>query len=168
MSAKKGVQVYGKQALNAIITEYEQFENLSVFTPIHIKTLSPEARKGALHAIDLIKVKRTGKLKGRTVADGRKQRSLYDKHEISSTALSQDVFLGSLTINAHETRHIAIADLAGAFLKVNQDDYVLVKFKGTAVEALLQINEKKYKKFLVHEKIQKLFMLGCWRPYMGL
>ena len=70
MSAKKGIQVYGKQALNAIITEYEQRENLSVFTPIHVKTLSPEARKGALHAIDLIKVKRTGKLKGRTVADG--------------------------------------------------------------------------------------------------
>ena len=60
MSAKKGIQVYGEQALNAIITEYEQFENLSSFTPIHVKTLSPEARKGALHAIDLIKEKRTG------------------------------------------------------------------------------------------------------------
>ena len=93
---------------------------------------------------------------------------MYDKHENSSPALSQDGFLGSLTIDAHENRHIAIADIAGAFLKANQDDYVLVKLTGPVVEALLQINEKKYKKFLVHEKIQKLFMLGCWRPYMGL
>ena len=83
-----------------------------MFTPIHVKTLSPEARKGALHAIDLIIEKRTGKLKGSTVADGRKQRSLYDKHEISSPALSQDGFLGSLTIN----RHMTIADIAGACL----------------------------------------------------
>ena len=67
--------------------------------------------------------------------------------------------MGSLTIDAHENRHIAIVDIAGAFLKANQNDYVLVKFKGPAVKALLQINEKKYKKFVVHEKIQKLFML---------
>ena len=96
MSAKKGIQVYGERALNAIITEYKQLEDLSVFTPIDVKTLPAEDRKGALHAIDLIKEKRTGKLKDRTVVDGRKQRPLYDKYEISSPALSQDVFLASL------------------------------------------------------------------------
>ena len=72
MSAKKGIERFGERALQAIITEYEQFENLSVFTPISLKHLSPSDRKLALHAIDLIKKKRTGKLKGRTVADGRK------------------------------------------------------------------------------------------------
>ena len=32
MSAKKGIEKFGERALNANITEYEQFENLSVFT----------------------------------------------------------------------------------------------------------------------------------------
>ena len=163
MSAKKGVSVYGKQALNAIITEYEQLENLSVFTPIHVKTLSPESRKGALQAINLIKEKRTGKLKGCTVADGRKQRSLYDKHEISSPALSRDGFLG----DAHENCHIAIADIDGTFLKANQDDYVLVKFKGPAVKDLLRINEKKNKKFVVHEKNTKVIYVRLLKAMYG-
>ena len=106
ISVKKGIQVYGERALNAIIAEYEQLEDLSVSTPIDVRTLPPEIKKGTLHTIDLIKEKWTGKLKGRTVADGRKQRPLYDKHEISSPALSQDGFLGSLVIDANENRHI--------------------------------------------------------------
>ena len=57
MSVKKGIQVYGEQALNAIITKYEQFEDLSVFIPIDVKTLPPEVKKGAIHAINLIKEK---------------------------------------------------------------------------------------------------------------
>ena len=102
MSAKKGIETIKERALNAIITENEELENLSVFTPVDVSTLPFEVRKGALHAIDLIKEKRTGKLKGRTDADGRKQRPLYNKYKTSSPALSQDGFLGSLVINAYE------------------------------------------------------------------
>ena len=76
MSAKKGIKIFGERALNAIITEYEQLENLSVFTPLNPNYMNKEDRKNALYAIDLIKEKRTGKLKGRTVADGRKQQPL--------------------------------------------------------------------------------------------
>ena len=102
-----------------------------------------------MHAIDLIKEKRTGKLKGRTVADGRKKRSLYDKYEISSPVLSQDGFMGSLVIDACENRRIAIADIAGAFLKADQNDHVIVKFRSPVVEALLRINKRKYEKFVI-------------------
>ena len=79
-------------------------QNLSVFTPVNFKSLPPELRKGALHAIDLIKEKRTGILKGRIVADGRKQRPLYNKYAITSPALSQDGFMGSLVIDAYVNR----------------------------------------------------------------
>ena len=39
MSAKKSIEKFGERALNAIIKEYEQFENLSVFTPVDASTL---------------------------------------------------------------------------------------------------------------------------------
>ena len=126
--------------------------------PVHRSTLSADAKKAALHPIDLIKEKRTGKLKGRTVADGRKQRPLYNKHEISSPALSQDGFMGSLAIDAYENCYIGIADIAGAFLKVDQNDHVIVKSQGLAVDALIKINPEKYKKFMVYEKKTELFM----------
>ena len=167
MSAKKGIERFGERALQAIITEYEQFENLSVFTPISLKHLSPSDRKLALHAIDLIKEKRTGKLKGRTVADGRKQRPLYDKQEISSPALSQDGFMASLVIDACENRSTAIADIAGAFLKAEQNDHVVVKFRGPAVEALLRINEQKYKQFIVHENKSKVIYVKLLKAMYG-
>ena len=87
---------------------------------MHVSKLSFEMRKAALNAIDLIKEKRSGKIKGRTVADGRKQRSLYEKADTSSPALSQDGFFLSLAVDAMEKRHIATADIAGAFLKADQ------------------------------------------------
>ena len=121
MSAQKGIKMFGEKALEAMIIEYEQFENLSVFTPIDPNKLTWEEKKQALNAIDLIKLKRSGKVKGRTVADGRKQRSIYSKEEVSSPALSQDGFFASLAIDALERRFIATSDVAGAFLKANME-----------------------------------------------
>ena len=100
-----------------MIAEYEQLENLSVFTPVGANSLPPEVSKGVLYAICLIKEKRTGILNGRIVVDGRKQRPLYDKYEMSSLALSQDSFNVSLIIDVYENRYVGIADVAGAFLK---------------------------------------------------
>jgi hypothetical protein len=59
--------------------EFAQLEALNVYESIDATLLSKEQKRGALRAINLIKEKRDGRLKGRTVADGRPQRSLYDK-----------------------------------------------------------------------------------------
>ena len=131
------------------------------------KDLSWEVRKAALHAIDLIKEKRTGKLKGRTVADGRKQRPLYDKHEISSPALSQDGFMASLAIDAQEERFLGFADVVGAFLTSDQEDFVAVKFQGPAVDALLHVNHEKYHKFVVKEKGKKVLYVWLLKAMYG-
>ena len=71
----------------------------------------------ALRAIDLIKVKRSGKVKGRTVADGSSQRSYIGKDESSSPAIHDDSLMASLAIDALEDRDVATVDVAGAFLK---------------------------------------------------
>ena len=101
-------------------------------------------KKDSLNAIDLIKEKRSGKIKGRTVSDGRKQRKIYAPEDVSSPALSQDGFFASLSIDALENRHVATSDIAGAFLKADQDDFVRVRLSGPAVDAMLKINEEKY------------------------
>ena len=128
ISAKKGIKKFGERTLNAIITEYEQLEDFSVFTPLDLKYMNKEDHKNGLYDIDLIKEKRTGKLKGRKVVDGRKQRPLYDKYDISSPALSQDDFLGTLVIDRHKNRYVGITDIVGAFIKADQNDLVVVKF----------------------------------------
>ena len=132
-----------------------------------VKDLPWEVRKSALHAIDLIKEKRTGILKGRTVADGRKQRPLYEKQEISSPALSQDGFMATLAIDAHEERFLGFADVAGAFLKAEQEDFVLVKFQGPAVDALLHVNYEKYNKYVIKEKNKKVLYVRLLKAMYG-
>lgn len=73
MSEKAGLRKHGQAAEDALLREFAQLEDLSVFTPLLPDTLTFEQRKGALRAINLIKEKRDGTLKGRTVADGRPQ-----------------------------------------------------------------------------------------------
>ena len=48
-----------------------------MFEGLDPASLSKEQKRNSLHAINLIKEKRNGKIKGRTVADGRKQRDIY-------------------------------------------------------------------------------------------
>ena len=81
--------------------------------------------------------------------------------------MSQDGCLGSLTIDAHENRYIGIADIAGAFLKANQNDHVIAKFRGPAVEALLRINKTKYGKFIVCENKTKVIYVQLLKAIYG-
>ena len=60
--------------------------------------------KGALRAINLIKEKRSGKLKGRTCVDGRPHRCYITKEDEYSPTISLEAFFTSLIIDAHEVR----------------------------------------------------------------
>jgi len=122
--------------------EYSQLNELGVFKPRRYGSLSIEERKSALQVIDLIKEKRCGRIKGRT--DGRGQRDSYEKIETSSKALTLESFFATLTIDAVEERAIAIADVTGAFLKADQPDFVVIKLRGPAVTAILQVDREKY------------------------
>jgi hypothetical protein len=116
MTAKAAIKKHGKAAEDAMMDEYIQLENLNVYQPINPSTLTRDQQKSALRAINLIKEKRDGKLKGRTVADGRPQRNLYDKSETASPTVSSEALMLSIVIDAHEQRDVATADVAGAYL----------------------------------------------------
>jgi hypothetical protein len=79
MSAKAAIKKHGSTAVDAMMAEFAQLENLSVYKALDPKTLSRKQKIEALRSINLVKEKRDGRLKGRTVADGRPQRSLYTK-----------------------------------------------------------------------------------------
>ena len=103
-----------------------------------------EQKRAALNAIDLIKHKRCGKVKGRTVADGRKQRPYFEKHDSTSPALSFEGFIASIAIDAMEERDVAITDVAGAFLKADMPDFVLLRLHGSSLQAIIRVNRKRY------------------------
>ena len=46
----------------------------------------------------------------------------------------------SFVIDAYESRDVACADVAGAYLKAYMKDYVLMKFTGDSVRLLCEVN----------------------------
>jgi len=167
MSAQKGIKVYGKKALTAMAKEYSQLDDLSVFKPRYRKDLSASQISSTLNVIDLIKEKRCGRIKGRTVVDGRGQRGKYEKNETSSSALTLEAFITTLAIEAAELRDVATADIAGAFLKAEQPDLVTIKMRGPAVEAILEANKDKYEKYVTIEQGKKVIYMELMKAMYG-
>lgn len=56
----------------------------------------------------------------------------------------------SIIVDAHEGRDVATADVAGAYLKADMDDFVLMKFTGESVDILCEMKPK-HRQFVVSE-----------------
>ena len=169
MSFKKGLQQYGRAAEEALMKEFAQLQDLNVYEPVNARLLTPEQRQGALRAINFIKEKRNGVLKGRTVADGPIQRPLYDKSEIDSPTIATDALMLSIIVDAYEGRDVATADIAGAYLKAYMDDFVIMKFTGASVSLLCDLNPK-HKPLhlsLSSKTVRKFCTSASSRPYTG-
>ena len=119
--------------------EFAQLEDLNVYDEaVNMHSLTNEQRQSALRAINLIKEKRSGILKGCRVSDGRAQRLLYDKSETASpTIASNALVMLSIIIEEYKGRDVATADIAGAYLKAFVvHDFVLMKFVGDTLRVL--------------------------------
>ena len=57
----------------------------------------------------------------------------------------------SLIIDAKEGRDVATADVAGAYLKADMDDFVVMKFTGKDVRILCEMNSD-YERFVTTER----------------
>jgi Reverse transcriptase (RNA-dependent DNA polymerase) len=167
MSAKAAIKKHGSAAVDAMMAEFAQLQNFSVYKPLDSTKLTHKKKRSALRSINLIKEKRDGRLKGRTVADGRPQRALYQKSDITSPTVSSEALLLSLLIDAHEGRDVATADVVGAYLRAYMDDEVIMKFSGEFVDILLGMKPE-YETFVVLENGVKVLyvlllkaMYGC-------
>ena len=150
MSERAGLRKHGKDAEAALMAEFSQFEDLDVYEALDPSKLTRTQKRAALRAINVFKEKRNGKLKGRTCADGRSQRTLYDKSQTASPTVSTDALMLSIIIDAFEARDVATADVVGAYLKAFMDDFVIMKFVGPSVRILCELNPE-HERFVTTE-----------------
>jgi len=71
-----------------------------------------------------------------------------------------------LMIDAKERRDVATADVEGAYLHVDMEDFVLLKLVGKAVDIMCQLNPK-YEKFVVIENGKKGLYLQLLKALYG-
>ena len=153
MSAKAATRKHGKDAEDALLAKFLQMEDLSIYEPIDPASLTREQMRFALRrAINLVQKKRRGRLKGRTVTDGRPpQRELYeDKAEITLPTVAMDALFLTILLNVSEHCDVRTADIMGAYLKAQMDDFVVVKFTGESIDILCKINPM-YSSFITKE-----------------
>jgi hypothetical protein len=166
MTAREGIEKHGEDAVLALFKEFAQLHDKKVFKAVRASDLSREQKRNALRAINLIKEKRNGDLKGRTCADGRKQRNWYTKERTTSPTISNDSLMAILTLSAAERRKIAMWDVEGAYLLADQDDYVLLKFTGESVDVLCKV-DKGYEAFVTIENGKRVLYLELLKALSG-
>ena len=114
MIATKGLQMFGECAVAAMFKEYKQLDDMKVLGKIDPLSQTREYKNKALRAINLIKEKRCGKIKGRTCADDRPQRAYIPREEASLPTMHLESLMASLLIDTHEEQDVAIFDIPGS------------------------------------------------------
>ena len=141
-----------------------------VVIPINPDKIGEEDKKKALRAVNLIARKTDGSLKGRSCADGSKQRSFLKWFEtVASPTVSQEGLLASLITGVYEDRKFISFDVPGAFLQaeMSEDKLTLMKFEGeTMVDLMCQTNDE-YKQYVRFEGKKKVLYIQVIRAIYG-
>ena len=140
--------------------------------PINLSTLNPLEKRKALPAVNLIKEKFGGALKGRTFADGSRQRKYLKQDEsVASPAAALESLIMTLLIDAYEGRDVGIFEIPGAYLQAKlapkpNNERVLLKLVGDFVDIMCKVNPE-HKKNVTYEKGRKVLYMEVLQAIYG-
>ena len=176
MNARKGIKEFGAAAIAAMVKEFKQldqgaFPGKPVVEPVYANTLSPTERIMVMDAVNLIKEKRNGTVKGRTCANGSRQRRYLAVDEtVASPTISTEGLLSSFMIDAYESRTVGVFDIPGAYLhaemKDKGTDRVILRLRDEFCDYMCEANEK-YKEYVMIENGRKVLYLRILRALYG-
>jgi hypothetical protein len=171
LSLKVGLKTWGDKALSAVKSEMKQLHFRDTFKPMHWKELSPIQRQMVLESHMFLKEKRDGKIKGRTVAGGNKQRDYIPKEDASSPTVATESVLLSCIIDAEEGRDVAVIDIPNAFIQTrveDEKDMAFIKIRGVLVDILVEIAPDIYKSYVSQDKKgSKQLLVQCQNALYG-
>ena len=167
MSMKQGLRLFGEEEYAAVRKEMQQLDDRKVMQPVNQKDLTPAQKKEALGYLMFLKKKRSGTVKGRGCADGRKQRAYITKEESTSPTISTEAVFLTAVVDAWENRKVAVLDVPGAFMQVDMDELVHVRFEGEMVDKLLEIDEDLYASYVTEERGKKVMYVKLLKALYG-
>ena len=115
--------------------------------PIPYESLSADDRRQALPYLTFLKEKRSGQIKGRGCADGRRQRLYTSKEEASLPTVSIEAVILTFTIDAAKGHDVATVNIPNAFMQTKMDDTVYMKIDGKMAELLAEIDHDAYEEW---------------------
>ena len=177
MTANAGIKKFGERAVAAMIKEFTQLNEGAVpgkpvVVPTDVRTLTAMEKKKALPAVNLIKEKWNGEIKGRSCVDGSEQRKYLKQDEsVASPTASLESLFVSLLIDAYEGRDVATYDVPGAYLQARlspkeNDERVLMKLRGSFVDIMCEVNPS-HTKNVVYENGKKVLYMEILQAIYG-
>src|SRR5210317_2147905 len=173
MSAKKGIDKYGKEAEQKLISEFAQLLEYSVFHGRHANELTTDEKRGAANMINSVEEKlnrghteENPVLRARSVFNGRVQRGLYTKEETASPTVSQDAFAITAIIDAIEKRDVAVTDIKGAYLNAKMKDMVIMRISGPEVDLFCSLDPD-LKEFVIERNGKKTLFVQLDKALYG-
>jgi hypothetical protein len=142
LSLKVGLKQWGWKAKDAAYSEMKQLHFRNKFTPLLWSDIPENQLKTVLKSHMFLKLKRDGKIKGRTVAGGNKQRDYISKEDASSLTVATEAVLLTCIVDAEEGRDVAVIDIPNAFIQTKIDDeadMAIIKIRGILTEMLVEI-----------------------------
>ena len=148
----KGLKIFGQAGAEAVLKELKQLHERLVIEPMNEKHMTRAQKQAALNYLMFLKKKRSGQIKGRGCADGRKQRAYITKEESSSPTVATEALFLTCVIDAMEKRDVVTVDVPAAFMQADMEGPdVHMKLEGNMVRILEKIDPKLYSKYVVIE-----------------
>jgi hypothetical protein len=171
LSLKSGMNECGDQAFIAARSEMKQLHLRNTFKPKHWRELSQVQRQTVLESHMFLKQKRDGKIKGRTVAGGNKQRDYISKEDASLPTVATEAVVLSCIIDAEEGRDVAVVDIPNVFVQTsveNEKDMAFIKICGVLVDFLVEIAQYVYKSYVSRDnKGMNQLLVQCQNVLYG-
>ena len=139
---------------------------------VDASTLTFDEKRKVMPAINLMKEKWNGVIKGRTCADGSGQRKYLKQDEsVASPTASLESLFVSLLIDAYEGRDVGTYDVPGAYLHAKllpreNNERILMKLTGKFVDIMCGVNPE-HSKNVVIVKGKKVLYLEILRALYG-
>ena len=155
LSLKAGLKAWKEKGYEGAFSEMKQLHMRDTFRPRHWKELTPEQRAAILESHLFLKKKRCGKIKGRAVAGGNKQRDFISKEDASSPTVATESVLLTCIVDALEGRDVAVIDIPNAFIQTrieDEKDMVHIRIRGILVDMLLKIAPDVYGPYVTTDK----------------
>ena len=128
---KRGIKKLKEKGKKTVTAELEQIYRRHALRPVRTEKLTEKQNHESLILLMFLKEKQDGLIKGRGVADGRKQRDKIEPKDDTSPTVSTEAFMLTETIDALEGRDVAVVDIPWAYLSADMDNEVHVVFRRT-------------------------------------
>ena len=171
LTLKAAIKMWGSDAKIAAEAEMKQLHWRNSFKPVRWSELSDEKKKTILESHIFLKQKRTGEIKGRTVAGGNRQRGFIDKEESSSPTVATESVILTSVVDALEERLTTVINVPNAFIQTVVKDKkkrVIIRIRGMLVDILVKIAPEVYADYVtVDKRGNKQLLVECLNALYG-